>query len=298
LFAAAVLVGGAGAAVAGVSDGNYDPAKQGCSGHADDSEYPDRVEEGCQNFTIFVSDGSGHEIARYGLPQIADGDSPDPSSGTLATNPDGFDPSTGVHYYTGADDNLSGGEHDGSTQVGDGPSDGGSIVVNVDPASIQPWVDALAAGDSSYLLTHPLPLIDFGIGACTDGVCWSTQTQQRTAFDGGNDSVAPHDAANYEGHTWDPEDCSSADPDDDPNDPNDCGPNGLQYWHDQNGKVYVEPGVQLYEDPSPNGSPLGPYPIPSAYAGTCGVVAGGGPVQAPASPVTNSAGQVVVSTGC
>ena len=52
------------------------------------------------------------------------------------------------------------------------------------------------------------------------------------------------------------------------------------------------PGIQVYEDPDPEGSPLGPYPIPSAYAGTCGVVAGGGPLAAPASPLTNDAGQI------
>ena len=43
----------------------------------------------------------------------------------------------------------------------------------------------------------------------------------------------------------------------------------------------------------------GNYPLPALYVGTCGVVAGGGAAPAaPASPVTNSAGQVVVSTGC
>ena len=62
----------------------------------------------------------------------------------------------------------------------------------------------------------------------------------------------------------------------------------------------VTPADPLYDmglTPSPS------YPIPSAYAGTCGVVAGGGsvagqPTTAPPSPVTNKAGQVVVSTGC
>ena len=66
--------------------------------------------------------------------------------------------------------------------------------------------------------------------------------------------------------------------------------------------VYVQPGVTVYEDPDPQASPAGPkqlYPLPAAYAGTCGVAAGGGAAKAPASPVTNGAGQVVVSpTGC
>ena len=55
LFAAAVLVSGVGAAVAGVSDGNYRPDRQGCSGDAADSEHPETAEQGCQNFTTNVS---------------------------------------------------------------------------------------------------------------------------------------------------------------------------------------------------------------------------------------------------
>jgi hypothetical protein len=69
-------------------------------------------------------------------------------------------------------------------------------------------------------------------------------------------------------------------------------------WHDQVGTVYAEPGVQVYEDPDPEGSPIGPYPLPGAYAGTCGVLVGGGPINAPASPVTSSAGQLDVRSGC
>jgi hypothetical protein len=289
----AVLASGAGVAVAGVSDGNYDPARQHCSGDAADVERSDTTEPGCQNFTTNVNDGSGHEIVRWGLPQLKDGDHPDPTSGTLTVNPDGFDPTTGVHYYTGADDNLNNGEHDGSDRIADGPSDGGAIVLNADPTTLGPWLAGLTSGDQHYVLTHPLPLVDFGIGACTDGTCWSTQTQQRRAYDGGSDTAPDRDAYDYDGYTWDPAGCSSADPNEDT-----CGPGGIGYWHDQSGDVYVEPGVQVYEDPNPAGSPIAVYPVPAAYAGTCGVVAGGGPAQAPASPVTNSAGQVVVSTGC
>jgi hypothetical protein len=86
-------------------------------------------------------------------------------------------------------------------------------------------------------------------------------------------------------------------------------------WRKQEAQnVYAEPGVQVYEDPDPQASPLDPvfeagitpqpvlYPIPAAYAGTCGVTAGGGPVAGslvpPGTPGTNSAGQVSVSTGC
>jgi len=296
-MAAVVLLVSAGAAIAGVSDGNYDPSRQHCSGGAEDVENSDSVEQGCQNFATEVNDGNGNEVARVGLPQLKDGEHPDPSRATYSVTPEGFDPTTGVHYYTGADDNLDNGEHDGSSTVSDGPSDGGSIVLNVSPESVQAWMDALAAGDAQYLATHPLPLIDFGIGACTDGICWSTQTQRRTAYDGGSTTAPARDAADYDGYKWDPETCSSADPT-----AATCsdasGTHDLSYWHDQAGDAYVEPGVQVYEDPSPNGSPIGPYPIPAVYVGTCGVVVGGGPLQMPASPATNSAGQVVVKTTC
>ena len=298
LMAAAVLLAGAGAAIAGVSDGNYDYHRQHCSGDAEDVENQDAPPDpNCQNFTTEVNDGNGNEIARVGLPQLAHHQSPDPTRAQYSVTPDGFDPTTGVHYYTGADDNLDNGEHDGSSTVSDGPSDGGAIVLNADPNSASVWLAALMAGDAQYLATHPLPVVDFGIGACTDGVCWSTQTQRRTAYDGGSTTAPPRDAANYDGYQWDPDTCSSADPT-----TATCsdasGSHDLSYWHDQAGDAYVEPGVQVYEDPSPNGSPIGPYPIPAFYAGTCGVVAGGGPVQAPASPVTNGAGQVVVPTAC
>ena len=70
------------------------------------------------------------------------------------------------------------------------------------------------------------------------------------------------------------------------------------YRQQEAGNVYAEPGVTVYEDPDPQASPALPkqlYPLPAAYAGTCGVAAGGGTAKAPASPVTNGAGQVVVS---
>jgi hypothetical protein len=87
----------------------------------------------------------------------------------------------------------------------------------------------------------------------------------------------------------------------------------MNSWRQQEaGTVNGEPGVQVYEDPDPQASPLDPaydagatpqptlYPIPGAYVGTCGVTAGGGPVATapPGTPGTNSAGQVIVSTGC
>jgi hypothetical protein len=290
LLVAAMFVLTAGVAVAGVSDGNYRPDRQHCSPHADDSNHPDRVQQGCQNFTVNLSDGSGHEPFRIGTQQTADGHSV--GAPTTSGDPNGFDPSTGTRVYMGADDNLDNGEHDSSERIGDGPSDGGAIVFNVAPDTLGTWMSALIAGNTKYVLTHPLPIVDAGFGSCADGLCESVQTQQRTAYQGDNHKKS-RDVANYDGKQWDPESCAG------PSDTHtDCGPGGINHWSKQEGTVHVEPGVQVYEDPNPEGSPMGPYPLPAAYAGTCGVIAGGGPITAPASPITNGAGQLVVPTQC
>src|SRR5689334_6930712 len=94
LLAAVLLMTGAGAALAGVSDGNYRPERQGCSGNANDTEREDTAEEGCQNFTLNVRDGNDNESVRAGLPQLRDGEDPDPSQATVDTPSEGFDPST------------------------------------------------------------------------------------------------------------------------------------------------------------------------------------------------------------
>lgn len=114
-------------------------------------------------------------------------------------------------------------------------------------------------------------------------------------------------AYDYTGKEWDPDTCSG------PSDTaKDCGGHDVGWWNGRDGNVSINPGVQLYEDPDPQASPLDPlydegvsptpmlYPLPAAYAGTCGVALGGGPVfSGPAgTPVTNGAGQLIVSTGC
>ncbi|HEY2814704.1 MAG TPA: hypothetical protein VGJ03_14665 [Acidimicrobiales bacterium] len=286
----AVMVAGTGAAVAGVSGGNYSPSKQHCSGGADDSNRPQHVEKGCQSSTANVSDGSGNEAFFAGTQQTADGDSAHDL--VHGGDPASVDPTSGAQVYFGADDNLDNGEHDSSSKIKDGPSDGGAVALDVSPESVMPWLAALRSGDIAYLLTHPAPLVDAGAGSCADGTCESVQTQQRTAYQGGG--KGQRDAANYDGTTWDPDTCAG------PSDTSaDCGPGGIKSWWNKDGTVHTEPGAQVYEDPNPEGSPEGPYPLPAAYAGTCGVIAGGGTAPAaPASPITNGAGQVVVSTGC
>ena len=53
-----------------------------------------------------------------------------------------------------------------------------------------------AAGNSPFLLTHPLPGFDTGMGFCADGFCFSAQSQRRVIYRGG-DRTKQHDAANY-----------------------------------------------------------------------------------------------------
>jgi hypothetical protein len=283
-----------------VSSGGYDSAKQGCSKSADDSYHPKYTEKGCYAATLQISDAT-HRYVLVGVPQTPDGTTANAVvvcidlTGTAKcarVDHSGFTPlpdekgtpvnpqSAELHAYFGADDNLDSGEHDGSEQIENGPSDGGSIVANVAPLTAAQWLSQVTYGDQGYLLTHPLPIGDGGFGACADGLCFSVQTQQRVAYQaGGRHSKSA---------------CAG------PSDTNkDCGGKSMKWWHDHNQTSYVEPGIQIYEDPDPQGSPEGPYPLPSLYIGTCGFVAGGGTAPAfPASPITNKSGQLVVSTGC
>jgi hypothetical protein len=300
LAVTAAVVLGAGSASA-VSSGGYDSKRQGCTANADNSNAPKRAEKNCRSLIFSLSDAK-HTYFSVGIPQVADGETPvqaivaciDLGTGSkqcIKLTKDGAtplpaskgtkaDPSTGLHVYFGADDNLDGGEHDSSSLVDNGPSDGGAIVANVSPAAAAAWVKHVTAADA-------------GFGACADGFCFSIQTQRRVAYQGDN-KKAHRDVSNYGGVKWDPESCAG------PSDTKkDCGGHTIAYWNERNGTTYVEPGIQVYEDPDPQGSPIGPaYPIPAFYIGTCGLIVGGGPVNAPASPLTNSAGQLVVATGC
>ncbi|MGI8663336.1 MAG: hypothetical protein ACR2LQ_09030 [Acidimicrobiales bacterium] len=286
----AVAVASIGVAAAGISSGNYSFQRQRCSGFADDADQSGTFEPGCRSATISVADGAGNEGVGLGTQQTADGQGVKELTAPVLA-PEALDPASGLSIYFGADDNLDSGEHDSSSVIHDGPSDGGAGVVAIDPASINAWLSALAAGDTPYLLTHPVP-IGAGIGSCADGICESLQTQRQLASKGGSSAPAT-DVANYDGHAWDPETCGG------PSDTEaDCGPGGIAAWHDQYPSRYVEPGVQIYEDPDPQGSPIGPYPLPAIAVTSCGIFIGGGPVQLPASPLTNSAGQLAIKTGC
>jgi hypothetical protein len=212
----------------------------------------------------------------------------------------------GAHVYLGADDNLDTGEHDGvdglngTRHSANGPSDGGAIVVNWHPTDAALWVAALSGigTDPGTFLANPLPLIDAGFGSCADNTCFSVQTTQRTVYQGG--SKGERNVYDYTGKDWDPEECSSGNPNDETKCDGGKGhPHNMdQYRKAEKKNVVAEPGVQVYGDPDAQASPIGPYPLPAAYVGTCGVAAGGGAAPAPDSPVTNGAGQIMVSTGC
>lgn len=260
--------------------------------------------------------------------------------------------SKGLILYTGIDDNVDSGEHDGegpySSPLTDGsingPSDGGGITVSLTPqhATARPTA------------ANPEGLANLSAGGCADGNCVNLTTQRQVVYQGcgantGENQAADQcppgrsgssrDAADYGGVQWDPYQCSSggvqtqpasqpqadspAECDTSPTNPSPTGTananGGEDYWRQQEpSQVVAEPGVQLYEDPDPQGSPATPlYPDPAAYVGTCGVVVGGGGTSSagdptglglipnrslslPAgTPATNSAGQLDLSpTGC
>jgi hypothetical protein len=297
-----------------VSDGSYDSAKQGCSPTADRSDNAKHTEKHCYSATLQIR-GATHRYVLVGIPQTPDGTNANAVevcldfTGTakcvrvdaagLTPLPDRkgtpLDPEKAeLHAYFGADDNLDSGEHDESEQVANGPSDGGGIQANVAPLTYATWLSHAMGGDKGYLLTHPLPAADGGLGGCADGLCFSIQTVRRVAYYAGDKHAKTRDVSNYDGHTWDPPTCAG------PSDSKkDCGGHPMSWWHKRNQTTYVEPGLQIYEDPDPQGSPEGPYPIPSLYIGTCGFVAGGGMApKFPASPITNRSGQLLVQTGC
>jgi len=323
-----------------VSDGHYRPNRNHCTGSDDNSDNPTYTNPDCKSLIVTLSDGMGHEYFGAGARQTPEGTPAntvdfwiDPGQGqkttwyvdssglhgpTTVPSDSKADPSTGLFLYFGADDNLDGGEHDSSNFINNGPSDGGGMEYNIDPATAAAWVAALQAQDSATLLENPTPLLNAGLGSCADGFCMALDTTRRVAFQGG-DGGTHRDVAIYEwthNHgkakptpvQWDPYNCAG------PSDGvKDCSTPDhpdwtIQNWYDMDGTVYIEPGFQIYEDPDPQGSPgvlslVGipqndPYPLPALYFGTCGAVLGGGPMQFPAGPNVNSAGQLVISTGC
>jgi hypothetical protein len=131
-----------------------------------------------------------------------------------------------------------------------------------------------------------------GAGLCADGICAWAMTRKAVAYPGG-DSAHQRDAADYESKAWDPRSCGAASAT-----AADCGYGGIDHWRQTSPATYVQPGVQVYEDPNPDALPVGPYPLPAVAVTTCGIVLGGGAVSLPATALTNGAGQLVVETPC
>jgi hypothetical protein len=211
---------------------------------------------------------------------------------------------THAQLYFGSDDGLDSGEHDepdgkhGTKTEQNGPSDGGAIVIRWHPMAVNKWATRVLAGlkrgDLAPLARNPLPFLSAGFGACADGICIAVQSRRTESLRGGG--KGNRDVYNYSGKTFDPYNCSGASTKEEKQCHDATHKNEDSYLKQEAKHVYLEPGVQFFEDPDPNGSPLLPmYPLPAVYAGTCGVVLGGGPMTMPKSPVTNSAGQLVIS---
>lgn len=307
-FVSIATLAGVGSAFA-MSDGHYDYKRMHCSGAADTGS---AAEPGCYTVISTVSDGTGHEYFGAGIRQTKEGEFAntadiwiDLGTGTKSVwtlNKDGIsgpaaelgslaDPTTGLFAYFGGDDNLDVGEHDSSEQLNNGPSDGGGIEVNIDPATAPGWLASLQALDVSALLRSPLPVMSGGTGACADGICFSVTSREEVAFAGAQSFVK--NVADYSGKAWDPAGCTGNN-----DDAAHCGGITLKQWADKDGIRVVQPGIQVYEDPDPTASPIGPYPVPALYIGSCGFILGGGKVSFPASAITNSAGQISVSSAC
>src|SRR3989442_9669154 len=190
----AVAVFAAQAAFA-VSDGQYLPANQTCTGNADNANSGNRTEAGCHNMIVFLADGTGHQYAGWGLDQTPDGTVVhtgevwlDPGAGsrytwnfdltagsvdqmpTVTASTPG-DLTTGLQVYFGADDNLDSGEHDSAKQVSNGPSDGGGMEGNIAPAAASAWVATLQAADTAGGPARPAPSADGGGGRAARGRC-------------------------------------------------------------------------------------------------------------------------------
>jgi hypothetical protein len=140
-------------------------------------------------------------------------------------------------------------------------------------------------------------------------------TRRQALYHGTNDGNSTRDVANYGTKQFDPAQCSSGSQPEEQA----CAAPGhpdMNAWRNSEAHtVNAEPGVQIFEDPDPQSSPLDPlkdagvypkpllYPLIGVYGGTCGVILGGGPafgtvVPAGTLPGMNSAGQLVIPTGC
>jgi hypothetical protein len=275
-----------------------------------------------QTIDVFVDPGLGQKFM-FTVNRPTDSTPTGSITGPQITPGTPAHPEQGVYLYFGADDNLENGEHDGSPLVHNGASDGGAITIEIRPDTASAWISALQAMNPATLLTAPVPLTGAGSGACADGICFGATAVRRVALLGGATDGRHRDAPNYAGVAWDPDSCDGEDDGvtkgaanacDDPATPqinctlnplacntqtiNKSGYENIVYWYNKIGTVYLEPGLNIYEDPDPQASPIGPFPLPALSLGTCGFVFGGSAPLTFTGPGTNSAGQIVVGTLC
>jgi hypothetical protein len=205
------------------------------------------------------------------------------------------------------DDNADNGEHDGFSGANstdgaiNGPSDGGAVILSVQaPGSIPAYLEGLAGASPSW--THPEGVVNSSTGFCADGICLEGTTQQQTVYYGcgantGNNPATDQCAPGTPGSgnvyqngapasTKESPNCQSGSRDNSgaacfTNADGSSNPNGANgYRQSTPQQMNAEPGVQTYQDPDPQRSPVAPFGTPGVYAGTCGVYLndGGGSV--------------------
>jgi hypothetical protein len=276
-------------------DTNWQPIPPGQCGLFDLLTFP---------IGLVTGGGCKADPSTWSPPSAAPSITPTITTGTSKKG--GLPDLTDIHIYFGSDDGLDTGEHDepdgkhGTKTEQNGPSDGGAVVVNFHPTAVLAWtpavLKAIEKANLAPLAENPMPLFDAGFGACADGICFAVESRKRTALNGGGGTGKNRDVYNYQGKTFDPYNCSGESPKAERQCKDANHKNEDAYLKQEARHVNLQPGVQIFEDPDPNGSPLLPtYPLPAVYVGTCGVTLGGGPVQMPAGPLTNSAGQLVIS---
>ena len=179
------------------------------------------------------------------------------------------------HGFIAADDNLESGEHDGiperncepdpndpnqqvcydNRDLADGPSDGGSIRVDVTPNFDDPAANFSTNPDALLLAAY------VGAGFCVDGICGNGGTGEREVYDGGQDGKVYLDDATADDYKDTDDYCSY-----------DNEHNCVRDVHDQQKDFYSRPGVNIYADPDPQDSSLGPFDgSTNTHIGTGGV---------------------------
>jgi len=198
----------------------------------------------------------------------------------------------GLLFYMGANDGLDNGEHDGfrptfAPGAQNGPSDGGAVLLDLTPQNAH----------NTPTPTNPEGLANGSFGACADGICFGAATQQTTVYQGCGADNNPADGAcsastpqndnvyqnNAPASTQESPNCSGGGPDGEtpcltndksptttkPGSSNPGGPDAYRQQTPHN--MNMEPGVQTFQDPDPNRSPVAPFGTPGIYVGTCGV---------------------------